>query len=63
MPRHIFVIIFSIILIAINHITSLKQTHLFFGHFPIFLDNDVDEKNPNNFQEVKAQTPGVLYIV
>ena len=39
--------IFSLIFIAINHITSLKQTHLFFVYFLehlLFLDNNVDEK-------------------
>ena len=42
-------IIFSLIFIVINHITSLKQTHLFFAHFLeyilFFLDDEVDEKS------------------
>ena len=39
--------IFSLIFIAINHITFIKQTHLFVVHFFIillFLDDNVDEK-------------------
>ena len=41
--------IFSLIFIAINHITSLKQTLLFFFHFLeyflLFLDENVDEES------------------
>ena len=37
------------IFIAINHITSFKQTHLLFVHFLedllLFLDDNVDEKS------------------
>ena len=39
---------FSLISIVINHITSLKQTHLFFVHFVeylLFLDDDVNEES------------------
>ena len=42
-------LIFSLIFIAINHITSLKQSHLVFEHFLeyllLFLDDNVDEEN------------------
>ena len=42
-----FFFIFSLIFIVINHITSLKQTHLFFVHFLecllLFLEDNVDE--------------------
>ena len=42
-------LIFSLIFIVINHITSLKQTQLFFVHFLeyflLFLDENVDEKS------------------
>ena len=45
-PFDIF-FIFSLIFIVINHITSLKQTHLFFvcflEHLLLFLDDKVDE--------------------
>ena len=41
------VLIFSLIFIVINHITSLKQTHLFFVHLLEYLllplDDNVDE--------------------
>ena len=41
--------IFSIIFIVIDHITTLRQTHLFFLHFLeyilLFLDNEVDEES------------------
>ena len=41
--------IFSLIFIAINHITSFRQTYLFFVHFLeyllLFLGDDVDEKS------------------
>ena len=41
--------IFSVIFIAINSITSLKQTHLFYAHFLdyllLFLDDEVDEES------------------
>ena len=53
--------IFSLIFIAINHITSLKQTHLFFVHLLqyllLFLDDNV--KKVDNFQIAKVQPPGV----
>ena len=45
--RSIF--IFSLILIVINHITSFRQTYLFFVHFLeyllLFLGDDVGEKS------------------
>ena len=53
-PRSIYVVsilffIFSLIFIVINHITSLKQTHLFFVHFlkyvVLFSDGNVDEES------------------
>ena len=54
--------IFSLIFIVINHITSLKQTHLFFENFLeyllLVLDNKVDKKG-NNFQIAKGQPQGV----
>ena len=41
--------IFSLIFIAINHITSFRQTYLFFVHFLeyllLFLGDDVGEKS------------------
>ena len=41
--------IFSLIFIAITHITSPKETHFFFVHFLeyllLFLDDNVDEKS------------------
>ena len=41
--------IFSLIFILINHITSLKETHLFFVHFLeyllLFLNDNVDEES------------------
>ena len=50
---------FSLIFIVSNHITSLKQMHLFFVQFleylPLFLDNNVDKK-ANNFQIAKVQS-------
>ena len=40
---------FSLIFIVVNHITSLKQMHLFFLHFLeyllIFVENNVDEES------------------
>ena len=40
---------FSLVFIVINHITSSKQTHLFYAHFLehllLFLDVNVDEEN------------------
>ena len=43
------IFIFSLIFIAINHITSLKQAHLFLVHFfeylLLFLDDKVDEES------------------
>ena len=45
--RSIF--IFSLIFIVINHITSFRQTYLFFVHFleylVLFLGDDVGEKS------------------
>ena len=50
-------LISSLIFIAINHLTSLKQTHLFFVHFLeyrlLFFDDNVGEK-ANNFQIAKV---------
>ena len=53
-PRSIYVVSFYFVFdfqphfIAMNHITSLKQTHLFFVHFLeyllLFLDDNVNEK-------------------
>ena len=61
-PRSIYVFILSLILIIINHITSLKQLHLLFVHFLkcllLFLDDIVNE-NGHNFQIVKVQPQGV----
>ena len=41
--------IFSLIFIVINHLTSLKQTHLLFVYFSeyllLFLDDNVDEES------------------
>ena len=41
--------IFSLIVIVINHITSFKQTFLFFVHFLenllLFVDDNVDEES------------------
>ena len=40
-------VIFILIFIAINHMTSLKQVHLFFLHFLehlLFLDDSVDKE-------------------
>ena len=43
------IFIFSLIFIAMNQITPLKQTHLFSVHFLeyilLFLDDNVDETN------------------
>ena len=40
---------FILVFIVIDHITSLKQTHLFFVHFLeylfLFLDGNVDEES------------------
>ena len=54
-PRSIYVylyilfFIFSLIFIAMNHMMSLKHSHLFFVHFKkyllLFLDHNMDEKN------------------
>ena len=53
-PRSVCVVymrcifIFSLILIVINHITSLEQMHLFFVYFleylPLLLDDNLDEE-------------------
>ena len=52
---------FCIFFIVINHITSLKQAHLFFVNFSeyllLFLDDKVAE-NTNNFQITKVQPEG-----
>ena len=49
-----------------NHIFSLKQTHLFFAHFleylKLILNDKVDEK-ANKFQIAKVQPQGVAYIL
>ena len=43
-----FSLISSLIFIFINHMTSFKQTYLFFVHFleyiPLFLNDNVDEE-------------------
>ena len=53
--------IFSIIFIVVNHITSLKQTHLFliqFLEYPlIFLDNKIDEES-KRFSKGESSTLG-----
>ena len=40
---------FNLNFIVINHITSLKQTHLFFVHFldylPLFLDDNMNKES------------------
>ena len=55
--------IFSLIFIVINHITSFKQTHLFFVHFfkNIFYHFWMITwiKKVKNFQIVKVQSQGV----
>ena len=56
--------IFSFIFIVINHITSFKQTYLFFVHFLerllLFLDDNVEA---NNFQIAKDQPQGVTQLL
>ena len=58
LPLFMEILEFSIISSCINHITSLKQTHMFFVHFLeyllLFLGDNVDEKG-NNFQIAKVQ--------
>ena len=53
--------IFSLIFIVINHITSIKQTHLFFAQFLeyllLFQDNKVDEEN-QYFSNSKSSASG-----
>ena len=53
--------IFSLIFIVINHITSFKQTHLFFVHFLecllLLLDDNVDEEN-KLFSNSKSSASG-----
>ena len=44
------------ILIAINYLTSLKQTHLFFVHF---LEYHIWIKKVNHFQTAKVQPNSV----
>ena len=55
--------IINLIFIVINHITSLKQTHLFFvyflGYHLLFLDDKVDEKKRKTFKYWKF-SPTVL---
>ena len=54
--------IFSITLIVINHITSLKQTHLCFVHFSeclLFSWMITWMKKANKFQITKAQRHGL----
>ena len=56
-PFDIF-FIFSLIFIAINHIASLKQTHLFFVYFLehlLFLDDNVDEDD-KQFSNTESST-------
>ena len=58
--------IFSLIFVVINHITSLKQTHLFFLYFFVifilFLDGNVDEwVNLNSKSSVSGCCLGLLY--
>ena len=54
--------IFSFVFVVIDHITSLKQTHLFFVRFSehrlLFLDDNVDEKS-EQFQIANVQPQGV----
>ena len=54
--------IFSLIFIVINHITSFRQTHLFFVHFLeyilLFLDDNMDEES-EKFQIKKVQPQSV----
>ena len=53
--------IFSLVFVVINHITPLKQTHLFFVHFSecllLFLDDNVDEKS-EYFSNSKCSASG-----
>ena len=53
--------IFSLTFIVINHITSLKQTHLFFIHFVecllLFLGNNLD-KESEQFSNIKSSASG-----
>ena len=48
-PRSIYVVSMKSIFIAINHITSLKQTQLIFVHFlenlSLFLGDKADEES------------------
>ena len=67
MPRFIYVVcdlffIFSLIFIVINHITSFKQTYLFFfihffEHLQLVLDAAVDEES-KEFSNSKISTSG-----
>ena len=57
---------FSFIFIFINHLTTCKQTHLFFVHFLeyllLFLDDNVDEESEESdffFEIAKIQPQGV----
>ena len=65
-PRSTYVLsicsIFSLISIVINHITSLKQTHLFFVHFLeiYFFWMIMCMKKASNFQKIaQVQHEGV----
>ena len=54
---YVLFFIFSLIFIIMNHITSLKHSHLFFVHFLeyllLFLDDHVDEKKLIIFKQQK----------
>ena len=58
--------IFTLIFVVINHITSSKQTYLFFfviflEYLLLFLDNNVDEKS-RYFSNSKSYPQGVAYL-
>ena len=58
--------VFSLIFIVINHITSFKQTSLFFVYFLKYLQLFwiiTWMKNANNFQIVKVQPQGVAQLL
>ena len=58
--------IFSFISIVIDHIKSLKETHLFFLHFSeyplLFLVDRVDEES-KEFQIANVQPKGVTQLL
>ena len=58
--------IFSFIFMAINQITSFKQTHLFFVHslkyLLIFLDDNVD-KESEKFPNSKSSASGCCLVL